>query len=97
MFFFLTLKNTTELGLLRETTAGKIIDDMLGEHLLLQFNDKENKEASQNGNKIIEDENLKEQSADENKEKQASLEHVERKPKPQNMVFKPKKIDTDYQ
>ena len=64
---------------------------------LKQFNDKENKEASQNRNKIIEAENLKEQSADENKEKQASLEHVERKPKPQNMVFKPKKIDTDYQ
>ena len=50
-----------------------------------------------NGNKIIEAENLKEQSADENKEKQASLEHIERKPKSQNMVFKPKKIDNDYQ
>ena len=62
-----------------------------------QILNKENKETSQNGKKIIEAENFKEQSTDENKEKQASLEHVERKPKPQNMVFKPKKIDTDDQ
>jgi hypothetical protein len=86
-------KNTKKI---KKISEKKNIEKIKNEEPKQIFN-KENKETSQNGKKIIEAENFKEQSADENKEKQASLEHVERKPKPQNMVFKPKKIDTDDQ
>ena len=86
-------KNTKKI---KKISEKKNIEKIKNEEPKQIFN-KENKETSQNGKKIIEAENFKEQSADENKEKQASLEHVERKPKPQNMVFKPKKINTDYQ
>ena len=80
-------KNTKKI---KKISEKKNIEKIKNEETKQIFN-KENKETSQNGKKIIEAENFKEQSADENKEKQASLEHVERKPKPQNMVFKPKK------
>tara|TARA_B100000035_G_scaffold29362_1_gene22527 strand:- start:18 stop:776 length:759 start_codon:yes stop_codon:yes gene_type:complete len=86
-------KNTKKI---KKISEKKNIEKIKNEEPKQIFN-KENKETSQNGKKIIEAENFKEQSADENKEKEASLEHVERKPKPQNMVFKPKKINTDYQ
>ena len=90
---FLDKKNTKKI---KKISEKKNIEKIKNEESKQIF-DKENKKTSQNGKKIIEAENFKEQSADENEEKQASLEHVERKPKPQNMVFKPKKIDTDYQ
>jgi len=86
-------KNTKKI---KKISEKKNIEKIKNEEPKQIFN-KENKETSQNGKKIIEAENFKEQSTDENKQIQASLEHVERKPKPQNMVFKPKKIDTDYQ
>ena len=86
-------KNTKKIKKISEKKNIEKIKNKESEQI---FN-KENREASQDGKKIIKAESFKEQLADENNEKQASLEQVERKPKPQNMVFKPKKIDAEYQ